>query len=87
MLLCLEFLWELRGLKIGKNAIGLKICAITEGIKKYKSTIKKNKQEKDKIVFLAKSKLNGIKALISKAIYFPLFLQGNNFLFLLYFSV
>ena len=39
------------------------ICAITEGIKKYKSIIR-NKEKHDKIVFFAKSKLNCIEVLI-----------------------
>ena len=51
---------------IMSSAIGLKICAITAGIKRYKSIIKKNKKKHDKIVLLAKSKLNSIKVLISK---------------------
>ena len=38
------------------------------GLKKYKSIIKKKKKEHDKIVLLAKSKLNAIKILISKAL-------------------
>ena len=45
---------------ITSSAIGLKICAITAGIKKYKSIIKKKKKKHDKIVLLAKSKLNSI---------------------------
>ena len=53
---------------IASSTIGLKICAITAGIKKYKSTIKKKKKKHDKIVLLAKSKLNRIEALISKAL-------------------
>ena len=44
-------------------AIGLKICVTTAGIKKYKS-----KKKHDKIVLLAKSKLNSIKVLTSKAL-------------------
>ena len=40
--------------------IGLKICVITAGIKKYKSIIKKKKKRHDKIVLLAKFKLNSI---------------------------
>ena len=48
------------------SAIGLKICAKTGGIKKYKSMIKKKKH--DKIVFLTKSKLNSIEVLISKGL-------------------
>ena len=38
------------------------------GIKKYKSVIKKEKKKHDKIVLLAKSKLNKIEVLISKAL-------------------
>ena len=53
---------------ITSSAIGLKICAITAAIKKYKSIIKKKKKKHDKIVFLAKSKLNRIEILISKAL-------------------
>ena len=55
------------GIPIGitGSAIGLKICAIAAGIKKYKSVIKKKKY--DKTVLLAKSKLNSIEILISKA--------------------
>ena len=61
---------SLVGIPIGitSSAIGLKICAITAGIKKYKSIIKKKKKKHDKIVLLAKSKLNSIVALISKAL-------------------
>ena len=40
-------------LEITSSAIGSKICAITAGIKKYKSIIKKKKH--NKIVLLAKS--------------------------------
>ena len=46
----------------------IKIFAITTGIKKYKSIIKKNKKKHDKIVSLAKSKLNRIEVLISKSL-------------------
>ena len=48
--------------------MGLKIWAIAAGIKKYKSIIKKKKNKYDKIVLLAKSKLNSIKVLISKSL-------------------
>ena len=51
-----------------ESAIGLKICAIHAGIKKYKSIIKKKKKKHDKIVLLANSKLNSIEILISKAL-------------------
>ena len=58
------------GIPIGitSSAIVLKIGAITAGIKKYKSIMKKKKKKHDKIVLLAKSKLNRIEALISKAL-------------------
>ena len=48
---------------ITSSAIGLKICAIAPGIKKYKSIIKKKKKKHDKIVLLIKSKLNSIVVL------------------------
>ena len=41
-------------------AMGLKIFSITAGIKKYKSLVKKKKKKHNKIVLLAKSKLNSI---------------------------
>ena len=58
---------SLLGIPIGimSSAIGLKICAIASGIKKYKSMIKKKKKKHDKIVLLAKSKLISIEVLIS----------------------
>ena len=58
------------GILIGiiSSTIGLKICAITTGIDKYKSIIKKKKKKHDKIVLLAKSRLNSIKVLIFKAL-------------------
>ena len=37
------------------STVGLKICTITAGIKKYKSVIKKKKKAHDKIVFFRKS--------------------------------
>ena len=61
---------SLLGIPIGitSSAIGLKLFAVTAGIKKYKSIIKKKKKKHDKIVLLAKSKLNSIEVLISKAL-------------------
>ena len=53
---------------IASSTIGLKICVITAGIKKYRSIIKKKKKKHDKIVLLAKSELNSIEVLISKAL-------------------
>ena len=52
---------------ITNSAIGLKI-AINTGIKKYKSIDKIKRKTHDKIVMLAKSKLNSIEVLISKAL-------------------
>ena len=49
------------------SVIGLKTCQITAGIKKHKSIIKKINKH-DKILLLAKSKLNSIDDLISKAL-------------------
>ena len=59
---------SLLGIPIGitSSARGFKICAIIAGIKKYKSIIKKKKKKHDKIVLLAKNKLNSKKVLISK---------------------
>ena len=54
-------------IRITSSAIGLKICAIAAGIKKHESIIKKKKKH-DKIVMFAKSKLNSIEVLISKAL-------------------
>ena len=61
---------SLVGISIGitSSAIGLKICVITAGVKRYESITKKNKEKNDKIVLLAKSKLNGIEVLISKTL-------------------
>ena len=53
---------------ITSSAIGLKICAIASGIKKYKSIIKKKKKKYDKIVSFAKSKSNSIEFLIPTAL-------------------
>ena len=55
-------------IRMMSSALGLKICAITAGLKKYKSIIKKKKNKYDKIVLLAKSKLISIENLISKAL-------------------
>ena len=53
---------------IASSVIGLKICAIAAWIKDQKSMIKKNKNKHDKIVLLAKSKLNKIEVSFSKAL-------------------
>ena len=48
--------------------IKIKIFAITAGIKKYKSIVKKKKKKHDKRVLFRKDKLNNIEVLISKAL-------------------
>ena len=53
---------------IVSSAIGLKICAITARIKKYKCIIKKKRKKYDKIVLLGKYKLNTIEFLKCKAL-------------------
>ena len=53
---------------IKSSALGLKISAITPRITTYKSIIKKKKRKNDRIVLLAKSKLNSIEVVISKAL-------------------
>ena len=53
---------------ITSSAVGIKICAITAGIKKYTPIIKKKKKNRDKTVLLGKDKLNSIEVLISKAV-------------------
>ena len=52
---------------IASFAGGIKICAITAGIKKYKSIIKKKKKNHE-IVLLGKVELDTIEVLISKAL-------------------
>ena len=44
------------------------MCTITSAVKKYKLIIKKKKTKHDEIVLLAKTKLNSIEVLISKAL-------------------
>ena len=58
------------GIPIGitSSEIGFKISAMTAGSKKYEPIIKKKKKEHNKIVLLAKSKLNRIEVLISKSL-------------------
>ena len=50
------------GIPIGitSSAVGLEICVIITGIKKYKWIIKKRKKMYDKIVLLTKAKLNSV---------------------------
>ena len=62
--------FALAGIHIGitSSEIELKICVITAGIKKYKLIIKKEKKKHDKIALLAKSRLNSVEVLTSKAL-------------------
>ena len=53
---------------ITSSSVGIKICAITAGIKKYKSITKEKKKKLDKIVLLAKGNLNAIEVLFSKTL-------------------
>ena len=53
---------------ITNSAIGIKICAITAGIKKYESVVKKIEKKHDKLVLLGKDNLNTTEILISKAL-------------------
>ena len=61
---------SLLGIPIGiaSSMIGLNICAMTAWFKKFKSIIKKKKKKHNKIVLLAKSKLNSLEVLISIAL-------------------
>ena len=58
---------SLFGISIGitSSVIELKVCAITSGIKKCKSMIKKRKKKHGKMVLLGKSKLSSIEVLVS----------------------
>ena len=53
---------------ITSSAAGLNLCVITAEIKKYKSITNKKKKKHDKIVLLAKTKLNSVEALIYKVL-------------------
>ena len=68
--MCCNFAFaELVAISVGitNSAAGIKICAITAEMKKYKTIIKKNKK-RDKIVLLGKGKLNTIEVLVSNAL-------------------
>ena len=65
------------------SVVGLKICAITAGIKKHKSVIRKKKKKKhDKIVLLGKETIEVLisKTLIGSHISYDEFVSANNVL-------
>lgn len=74
---CIYFF--LVGIPIGiaTSEAKLQICTTTAGIRKYKSIIKKNENNHDKIVLLAK-KLKTLEALISEAL-FDSYINHNQF--------
>ena len=53
---------------ISSSAVGMKICVITAGIKKYESIIREKKKKHDGIVLLGKSKLDTIEVLLFKVL-------------------
>ena len=53
---------------IAISVVGLKICTKTAGIKKYKSVIRKKKEQHDEIVLVGKAKLDIIEGLLSKVL-------------------
>ena len=55
-------------LGITSSAVGIKICATTAGIKKYKSITKEQKKKHDKIVMLQIAKLDITEVLMSKTL-------------------
>ena len=68
---------------IASSGVWLKMYAITTEIKKYKSTVQKKMKKHDKIKSLAKTKLNNIEFLTSKALIESYikndkFVSGNN---------
>ena len=73
---------SLIGIPIGIKTflIELKIYAITAGIKKYKSIIKKKKKVHDKIVYLAIYKSNKMEVLIPEALIYSDFSHDELFL-------
>ena len=62
--------FALAGIHIGitSSEIELTICVITAGMKKYQPIIKKETKKHDKIALLAKSGLNSVEVLTSKAL-------------------
>ena len=65
---------------ITSSATGIKICAVTAAIKRFKSIIKKKRGKYDHIVLLAKSKINTIEILLCKALS-DLYINHDEFFF------
>ena len=67
---CISAFASLIGILTGitSSGIGLKIWAITAGIKKYKLKIMKKEKKHDKTLLLEKSKLHQMEVLISKTL-------------------
>ena len=68
--MCFDFWFFLIGIpkRNTSSAEEWKTYVITAGIKSYKLITKKNKKKHDKIVLAAKTKLNTIEAVISRAL-------------------
>lgn len=64
---------------IKSTVVGLKTCAVTAGIRKYNSIIKKKRKRYDKIAMSAKYKLNSIQVLIFDALIDSILLVMMNF--------
>ena len=64
-----KFAW-LVGVRIviASSAVELRSCAITTGVKKYKSIMKKKRTKHDKIMLLGKAKLSTIEVLLPKVL-------------------
>ena len=77
----MSFFASLVNITIGitSSGIGSKVYAITAAIEKYKSIIKKRKKKHDEIVLAAKSKLNSIEVLVSKALIGSVISDANKY--------
>ena len=53
---------------IASSTVRIEICKINAILKKYQSKIKNKKKKHDEIVLLAKTKINSVEVLISKAL-------------------
>ena len=61
---------------IVNSVVVLEISAMTAGLQKYKSIIKKKRKKNEKTVMLAKTKLNSLEILISRD-FFDLFISPD----------